>query len=93
MGKSGGCAAKKIKDEIPDRSQTVLHIISKDIERPHIPQNVPEAAMEEHIRNQTEQLLAKGEISRHMGNRVAGWYQAVCIHKSIKPRAQRRKPV
>jgi len=62
MGKAGNQAAKQVENKISDRPKPVFNVISKDIEKPHVSQEMPEAPVNEHEGEEGKYLLGRGKI-------------------------------
>ena len=60
-----GChATEKIEDKISNMSEPVFDVISKDIEKPHIHNNMKEASMKKHGSQKRKSLLERCEVRR-----------------------------
>jgi len=64
MDQNGGNTAQDIEGEKTGWSQPVFHVVPKDIEKPHVPQQVEKSAMEEHIAEEWNHLCQDGEVTR-----------------------------
>jgi hypothetical protein len=77
MGGARSPAAQKVKDEIAEMSQVVFHIVAEYIEKPHVSENVPESAVEEHEGKKGKGLFEKSEMGGDFRHRVPGRDESV----------------
>lgn len=49
MGEPGSKPAQEIEGKVPDGTQAILHVIAEDVKGPHVHEDVPEPAMNEHV--------------------------------------------
>jgi hypothetical protein len=57
MNQAGGNSGEKIKDKIPDVTQAILHVVAKDVEKPHVSKNVEEPSVKKHRGYERKDLL------------------------------------
>ena len=64
MDRHSGNSAQDIECEKTGWSQPVFHVVTKNIKEPHIRKQMEKPAMEEHIAQEWNELLQKGEVPR-----------------------------
>ena len=64
MDQASRHTTEKIEDEISNVAEPVFDVISEDIEKPHIHDNVKESSMKKHGSQKREILLKPCEVSR-----------------------------
>ena len=84
MGQAGDYSADKIKNQVPEMTQSILDVVAKDIKGPHIAQQVKKAAVKEHKGQKSNRLLARGEVGGDLGNGIARGHEAVSVDKLIE---------
>jgi hypothetical protein len=65
MDQRGSHTAQDIECEKTGWTQPVFHVVSKDIEKPYVSEQMEKSAMEEHIAEEWNELLQEGELSRN----------------------------
>ena len=75
--------AQEVEQEIPKRSQAVFDIVAKDVERPHISQEMQKTSVKKHEGYEGKHLLEGCEIGTDVRDGVAGRYQSIGIDKTI----------
>lgn len=66
MDKTRRYSAKDVKHKVPDVAEVILHVIAEDIKKPHIPQDMEEAAVEKHGGQKRKKLLERREVNGHI---------------------------
>ena len=64
-------------------TQMILDIVSENIQRPHVAEQMPESAMKEHEREKRKNLLGGRKIRSDLGNGVTGGDKPVNVNKAI----------
>jgi hypothetical protein len=85
MGEPGKPSAKKVKNQIPEGSQTIFHIVAEDVERPHVAEEMQKTPVEEHERDKGQDLLKGREMKGYLRDGVAGRNKAVSEDKLLYP--------
>ena len=80
----GGNAAYQIKQQIPERPHLIFHIIAENVQKPHVAEEMPESAVQEHEREKRKKLLAGRKIGCDMRVGVSDRYQPVYVDKTIQ---------
>jgi len=80
---AGSQSTKYIKKEILPRAKAVLDIIAKDIKKPHIAEEVPEAAMKKHKGEEGCDRLSAAEKRQPFRISVTGGDKGVPVNKGI----------
>jgi hypothetical protein len=83
MHYAGRKTAKQIEEEISYRTDLVFDIVTKDVERPHIAEEMKNTSVQKHEGNQREKLFFQCKMERYAGNEIAGRHQTVLIHKLV----------
>jgi hypothetical protein len=65
VDESGRDAAEDVKEKISDMSEVILDVVTEDVKKPHIPEDVENPSMEKHRRQKREKLLECGEVNRN----------------------------
>jgi hypothetical protein len=63
MDQHGGNPAQDIECDKTRWPEPVFHVVPKNIEKPHVPQQMEPSPMEKHIAEKGEYLLEKGVIT------------------------------
>jgi hypothetical protein len=71
VDESGRDAAEDVKEKISDMSEVILDVVTEDVKKPHIPEDVENPSMEKHRRQKREKLLECSEVSRNSGIEVS----------------------
>ena len=87
MRHPGGDPADEIKYQVAQRSQPIFHIVPEYIQRPHIAEQVPETAVQEHKGYESDNLLLGAEISAELRNRITSRHQTIGKYKLVPFRA------
>ena len=77
VDESGHDAAQNVKEKISDMSEVILDVVTEDIEKPHVPQDVKNSSMKKHRRQEREDLLECREVNRDRRIRVSERNNAV----------------
>jgi hypothetical protein len=64
----GSNAAEQVEQQVAERPQLIFHVVAEDIQRPHVAQDVPDPAVQEHERDKGEKLLRRGEVAPMAGS-------------------------
>lgn len=62
-----GHTAQDIECHKTGWTEPVFHVVPKNIEKPHVPEQMEESTMEEHIAEERNDLLKKIELPRNLG--------------------------
>ncbi len=77
VNEAGGHTAKDIKKKVSDVPKAILHIIAKDVEKPHITKDMKEPPMEKHRGEERKKLLECCEVGRYTRIRVSNGNHSV----------------
>jgi len=73
-----GChATEKIKNEISNMTEPVFDVISEDIEKPHVHDNMKESSVKKHGSQKREILLKPCEVGRESRIGVSEWNNSI----------------
>ena len=70
-------------------TQSIFHIIPKNVQGPHIPKQVKETSMKEHERDEGEGLLPEGEMGGDFRYRISDRNEPVNYNELIQAGAMR----
>ncbi len=87
-------AGEKVEGQETQRTHAILHIISKQIEEPHIADGMHPASMEEHGGQERQEIL-EGEAAQgeDFGMEIAGRHDAKMKEKGFDFRRRKRELV
>ncbi len=92
MNQTGRETAGEIEDEIPDVTEPVFNVISKDVKEPHVHQDVKEPSMKKHGGEKRKILLERGEVNCHFRIGVSGGHDSIQIKNFIQMRSLKQLP-
>lgn len=65
-------------------AQSILDIVTKNIEKPHIADNMHKTSVKKHEGNKCKSLLAESEVCGNLRNRVSCRYKTIYVSEAIK---------
>ena len=71
MDDSSSHPAEKVKDEIANMAEPVLNIVSEDVEKPHISEDMEKSPMEKHGGQEWKPLLKDCKLYRELRIRIS----------------------
>ena len=84
MGQARCQTANSIKDQITQRAESILDVVTENIEGPHVADQMPEPSMEKHKGKKRKNLLESCKISADLGNGIAGRDETIDVDKSLQ---------
>jgi hypothetical protein len=84
VDQTGRHTAEKIEDEISNMTEPVFNVISEDIEKPHVHDDMKESSVKEHGGQKRESLFESGKVNGNLRVGISEGYHSIKVENFLQ---------